>query len=97
MIEEGLANDELLTLTGIQKNYAEGLGWWFSFMLSNGAKSTQRGDNFSQNKMPKDAEKRIRSVDIYHIKNCAHICGFIFFDRDRKMIFKVVNGESDIH
>ncbi len=35
MIEDVLSKGGLLTLTGIERNYGDGLGWLFNFILSN--------------------------------------------------------------
>ncbi len=57
---------------------------YFNFILSNGAQSTQRDENYPTDHtfmMPTDALKQIRSVTIHYLPN-VNILGFSFFDKD---------------
>jgi hypothetical protein len=66
MIYENLASGMLCHLVGFELNYSNGTGCLLNFILSNGNKTHQRdvGRTYSTHVMPKDANKRIRSVDI---------------------------------
>ena len=68
-----------------------------NFILSNGERSDHRPypeekfpnlrGEISTHLIPKDIEKRIRSVDLHCYFN--FICAFCFFDKDRKLISEI--------
>ncbi len=68
-------------LIGFENNKKDGTGAYFNWILSNGARSTQRdkGITYYDHMIPKDTLKKIKSVTIYYL-NC--IAGFSFFDKD---------------
>ncbi len=78
----------LHTLVGFQ-NRQSGGGYFFNFILSNGARSTQRDKSYPTDHtfmIPADAINRIRSVTIYYT-HC--IRSFFFFDKDGKKLYKI--------
>ena len=62
-----------------------------NFMLSNGVQSTQHDKYYTTkytHMIPKDALNRIRSVIVFHSPKLRCICGFSFFDKDKKLLWK---------
>ncbi len=84
MIESRVFN----TLIGFVKSSEDGDDALFNFILSNGARSTQRDGYFKyyDHMIPNEALNTIRSVTI-HYTNC--INGFSFFDKDKALLWKI--------
>ena len=77
----------LPTLVGFENEEEYGTGTRFNFILSNGTRSTQREENWPtshSHMIPKDALKKIRSVNIHYYNDS--IRGFSFFDKDGSLI-----------
>ncbi len=80
----------LHTLIGFENYEEDGKGIEFNFILSNGARSTQRDENWPTKYsflIPKDALNKIRSVKIHDRYDCIH--GFSFFDKDGALLWEI--------
>ncbi len=78
------------TLIGFRNNKTNGSGLCLNFILSNGAKSTQRDEKYQTkygHMIPKYALSKIRSVTIHHDND--RITGFSFFDKDGALLWKI--------
>ena len=74
-------------LAGFGNDKQNGTGFVFKFILSNGKKSTLRDNQTVYDHMiPKDALNKIRSINIYYSHR---ICGFSFFDKDKKLLWNI--------
>ncbi len=80
------------TLIGFRNNYTDEKGSFHNFILSNGTRSdqTDKGIDYYDHMIPKDALKKIRSVTIYY--DNVYIDGFSFFDKDGALLWMI--GET---
>ena len=75
-------------LIGFENWKEDGVWNMFNFVLSNGARSTQRDENYPttySHCFPKGAISRVRSVTVNYA-DC--IGGFQFFDKDGALLWK---------
>ncbi len=82
-------------LTGFENNWQDGRGWYMNLILSNGHRSNQRdeGETYYDHLMPAGSHNKIRSVSIYYYSD--HIDGFSFFDKERALLLKIGETDSD--
>jgi hypothetical protein len=82
-------NGVLHYLIGFENNQQDGTSKFFNPILSNGDRSHQRDACVKQyytHMMPEGSQDKIRSVTIHFYGN---IYGFSFFDKDRKLLWKI--------
>ncbi len=66
-------------------------------IMSNGDRSTLRDANVKQyytHMMPEGTHKMIRSIQIFINEYVDSICGFYFYDKDRKLLWKIGSIKS---
>ena len=82
-------------LTGFEINKQDGSGQFLNFILSNGVRSKQKDRYYPTDythMLPEDAEKRIRSVEIFYGDI---VYGFLFFDKNNTLLWKIGLIDSD--
>jgi hypothetical protein len=96
ILEEWSKTGTISQLVGFEKSWDSGTDCLFNFILSNGARSTQRDEDVPtkyDHMIPADALHKIRSVTIHHNNNC--IGGFSFFDKVRALLWMIGEIYSD--
>jgi hypothetical protein len=91
MVDQMIASGVLHYLTGFENDKKDGTGLAFNLILCNGHRSHQRDDQWPTKYthiMPEGSHNKIRSVSIHYL-GC--INGFSFFDKDKKLLWKIGN------